>query len=385
MLGPMSKHESHMLTRAERAASPADHIATHGPERPVHFFASAVLDANLARFRAGFPGLVTYAVKANPAEHVLRQLWAGGLHGFDVASPEEIALVARLCPGAAMHYNNPVRTPAEIRFALAAGMQSWSVDDGRELDKLLAAGLPQGTEIAVRFRLAVSGAVYNFGSKFGADETGAAQLLQRVQAAGMTPALTFHVGTQCADPAAYGSYVRAAAAISGQAGVSVARLNVGGGFPSGRDGNPVDLEPFFAEIRNAMAAFATAPQLVCEPGRGMVADAFAFGVQVKSLRDSRVYLTDGIYGGLAEFTSMTIPRYRVFGPDGASRKGAERQVTVFGPTCDSIDRLPGTLAMPEDLDEGDWIVFGSMGAYLTGMTTRFNGYGQWDSVEVASV
>jgi ornithine decarboxylase len=117
----------------------------------------------------------------------------------------------------------------------------------------------------------------------------------------------------------------------------------------------------------------------------MVADAFAFGVQVKSLRDSRVYLTDGIYGGLAEFTSMTIPRYRVFGPDGASRKGAERQVTVFGPTCDSIDRLPGTLAMPEDLDEGDWIVFGSMGAYLTGMTTRFNGYGQWDSVEVASV
>lgn len=381
----MSHESSAMLTRPEMAKSPAAYLATHTPDRPIHFFARAALAERLRQFKEGFPGLVTYAVKANPAEHVLEQLWAGGINGFDVASPDEIALVSRLCPGAAMHYNNPVRTPAEIRFAQAVGMQSWSVDDERELDKLLAADHPQGTEIAVRFRLAVGGAVYNFGSKFGADEAGAARLLQRVKAAGMTPALTFHVGTQCADPGAYGSYVRAAATIARAAGVAVARLNVGGGFPSGRDGNPVDLKPFFDAIRDALGGFDTAPVLVCEPGRGMVADTFAFAVQVKSLRDTRVYLTDGIYGGLAEFTSMTLPRYDVFSAGGSPRIGTPRQVSVFGPTCDSIDRLPGTPPMPDDLAEGDWIVFGSMGAYLTGMTTRFNGYGQWDCVEVASV
>ena len=85
-----------MLQRPVIVPSPADHLRLADPERPVHFFAPAILDARLKAFQAGFGGLVTYAVKANPAEQVLTQLWAGAIGGFDVASPDEIALVARL-------------------------------------------------------------------------------------------------------------------------------------------------------------------------------------------------------------------------------------------------------------------------------------------------
>jgi ornithine decarboxylase len=234
----------------------------------------------------------------------------------------------------------------------------------------------------VRFRLPVPGAAYDFGAKFGATEEEATALLAQVAAAGFAPSLTFHVGTQCRDPAAWTAYMQAAARIA--RATPIARLNVGGGFPSGRDGTLPDLAPFFAAITAGLAAFATPPALVCEPGRGLVADAFAYAVQVTSLRGDRVYLSDGIYGGLSEFLSMPMPRTTVLGPQGA-RLGTPTPRNVFGPTCDSLDRLPGTPALPADMAEGDWLLWPSMGAYVTGVSTRFNGYGTWDTVTLPSL
>lgn len=366
------------------ATTPVAHLRTQNPGLPVHFFAPAVLEAKTQAFLSGFPGLVTYAVKANPAEAVLRQLHAAGLHGFDVASPDEIALCQSICPGAALHYNNPVRSRAEIRVGIAAGVASWSVDADGELAKLVSEGVPLTAEIAVRFRLPVVGAAYDFGSKFGAEPDEAVTLLAEVAAAGYRPALTFHVGTQCTDPAAWTVYMATAAAIAQRAGVAIGRLNVGGGFPSGRNGAVVDLTPFFDAIRAGLRAFPTPPTLICEPGRGLVADAFAYAVQVKSVRGGRVYLDDGIYGGLSEFPSMGLPHATVLGPTGP-RTGKPAPRTVFGPTCDSLDRLPGDPALPDDLAEGDWIIWQAMGAYLTGVTTRFNGYGQWTTAMVQAL
>lgn len=369
-----------MLQRTVTAQDPSTHLARHHPDAPVHYFCPEVLRDRLMSFLSGFPGMVTFAVKANPSDHVISQLWAGGLQGFDVASPGEIEMINRLCPGAPMHYNNPVRSPAEIAMGVEAGVQSWSVDDGSELDKLIVGGVTG--EVAVRFRLPVGGAHYDFGTKFGATEQEAEGLLARVAAAGLKPALTFHVGTQCADPDAYLTYMVAAARILRATGVAVDRLNIGGGFPSARDGKPVDLAPFFAAIRKGLEAFDAPPSLICEPGRGLVADAYAYAVQIKSLRPGRAYLNDGVYGGLSEFPSMVIPKFRVVGPDGTFRAPPGQDFAVFGPTCDSIDQLPGTLTLPAATQEGDWILFGSMGAYLNGVTTRFNGYGARETVTV---
>ena len=36
-------------------------------------------------------------------------------------------------------------------------------------------------------------------------------------------------------------------------------------------------------------------------------------------------------------------------PEGIRRRGIPTPRTVFGPTCDSVDRLPGELALPADL------------------------------------
>ena len=96
----------------------------------------AILQATAHRFLRGFPGLVTYAVKANSAVEVLENLCVAGLDAFDVASPAEMAAARSVSPSAAMHYNNPVRSMDEIRAAVRFGVVSYSVDCDGELEKL---------------------------------------------------------------------------------------------------------------------------------------------------------------------------------------------------------------------------------------------------------
>ena len=365
---------------------PSEYLASQRPEDPVIFFAPMVLQATARRFLTGFPGLVTFAVKSNPDVAVIENLDAAGVRGYDVASVWEIELVARHAPGAAMHYNNPVRSRGEIARAVELGVRSFSVDSGSELEKL-GELVPEGAEVSVRFKLPVKGAAYDFGAKFGATAEHAGLLLAQVQALGFVPSLTFHPGTQCTDPMAWDAYIRAAARIGAEAGVRVARLNVGGGFPSHRvRGEMPRLEDIFALIdRVTGEAFGDhRPELVCEPGRAMVADAFSLAAQVRGVRDgAHVFLNDGIYGGLAELPLIgLIDRVEVRGAEGAVRDGTAVERIVFGPTCDSLDRLPGMLPLPSDMEEGDWVVFHGLGAYSTATVTRFNGFG---ALRVATV
>ena len=55
---------------------------------------------------------------------------------------------------------------------------------------------------------------------------------------------------------------------------------------------------------------------------------------------------------------------------------------VFGPTCDSVDRLPPRFHLPIDLRDGDWIEFDQVGAYSSALTTSFNGFRSDRFVEV---
>mgnify|MGYP000203374564 FL=1 len=371
-------------------ANPVEIIRTKQPDHPVLVFAPTVLQATARRFMRGFPGLVTYAVKSNPDEMVVENLVAAGIRGFDVASPAEIAMIRRLAPSAALHYHNPVRGRDEIAFAVKMNVKTWSVDSISELEKLIEMVPAEGCEISVRFKLPVSGAAYNFGAKFGATAELASVLLSRAAAAGFIPSLTFHPGTQCTDPMAWDAYIRAAAEIATNAGVQIARLNVGGGFPNHRTQGPAPmLEDIFELIKRVTReAFGAAqPALVCEPGRGLVGDAFVHVTRVKAVRDgAHVFLNDGVYGGLAELPLIgVIDRVQVISPEGEYRREAGQPRAVFGPTCDSVDRLPGEMALPMDLAEGDFVVFQGMGAYSSATNTRFNGFGQLEVVTALSL
>jgi ornithine decarboxylase len=359
--------------------TPRAYLMAERPDEPVLFLSPEILQATARSFLQGFPGLVTYAVKANAAGPVIENLARAGIAAFDVASPAEIALVRSIAPEAALHYNNPVRSRAEIDAAIGIGVTSYSVDDAGEFAKLVEEGVAPGAEMTVRFKLPVAGAAYDFGEKFGATPEAAIDLLARVVRAGYRPSLTFHPGTQCTDPDAWVSYIDMAAEIAGKAGVTLDRLNVGGGFPSRRmQAEAPPLVAIFDAIERATnrAFGSTRPALVCEPGRAMVAEAVSLALRVKALRPGMAYLNDGIYGALAEQPVMGMTdRLSTLSPDGTPRTGAPLPRLLWGPTCDSLDRIPGHVPLPSDLAEGDYLLINGMGAYSTATITRFNGYG----------
>ncbi|MGX9351610.1 type III PLP-dependent enzyme [Shimia sp. W99] len=367
--------------------SPTWHLKKFQPDDPVLYFAPDVLQATARRFEAGFDGLVTYAVKANDQAAVLDNLVGAGLAAFDVASLNEMAKVRQAKADAVLHYHNPVRSVAEIAGAVGHGIASWSVDCPRELDKL--ADVPRhGTEIAVRLRMPVPGAAYDFGEKFGADPDQAVALMKKARAMGFDVSLTFHPGTQCADPQAWAVYIVEAADVARRAGVTLKRLNVGGGFAAHRRGAAPDLEAIFDRIASETnRAFGTArPALVCEPGRAMVAESFTLALRVKAVRGDAVFLNDGVYGSLTELRDIGAPdRVSVMRPDGAELGGVKAQKVVFGPTCDSIDRLPDRMALSQEIAEGDYVMIRAMGAYSASISTGFNGYGRQEVVTVAAL
>ncbi len=369
---------------------PYDHVRSAQPDLPVLYFCPSALRATARRFLDTFPGVVSYAIKCNDRAEVLAGIAAEGVNVFDVASPPEMRAVRAVAPNAVLHYNNPVRSRLEIAEAVRLGVRSYSVDSASELDKLIELVPAQGIEIAVRFKLQVEGAAYDFGAKFGAEPAAAVALLASVAQAGFEPAMTFHPGTQCTDPEAWREYISVAARIATLAGVTLSRLNVGGGFPADRGtGEHVpQLEQTLEVIQDAVAQnFDTAPELVCEPGRAMVAEAYALALRVKAMRsDGAVFLNDGIYGTLAEAMLLgTLKRITYLGADATPLTGPRVNRTVFGPTCDSVDMLPGGLDVPEDLAEGDHLLFHGTGAYTVVTACRFNGYGDPQNVTVAQL
>jgi ornithine decarboxylase len=364
--------------------SPLAYLASKQPDQPIAFFHPATLRATSERFQAGFAGCVSFAVKANPSLEVVSQLVASGLRDFDVASPEEIKLVRTCGRDLTLHYNNPVRSRSEIAFAVAQGVKSFSVDRMSELDKLLDAIAPH-SEIFVRLALDLDGAAYNFGEKFGASAHECVAMLKRIADTSHQASMTFHPGTQCNDPVIWDGYIGGVAQIVRDAGTTLKTLNVGGGFPSDRGGKTTALEAIFASIQASwMVNFeGDRPALLCEPGRAMVANAFSLCARIKSRSSDAVFLNDGIYGGLAEFRDIGhCERYRVYAPDGAARLGDGVDFVAFGPTCDSLDKLPSALRLPDDCAEEDYVLIEGMGAYASCIATRFNGYGNIQTVVI---
>ena len=99
-----------------------------------------------------------------------------------------------------------------------------------------------------------------------------------------------------------------------------------------------------------------------------------------------IFINDGVYGGLMEYMQAPDlrPPFRVL-RDGKEIEGHAKSWKVFGPTCDPLDVLPHRLDLFEAIAEGDYIEFGTVGAYGLATATRFNGYGAHKIVAVEHV
>lgn len=367
-------------------------IAAEAPDFPSFLFSAKELSRSVGVFKEGFSGLLTYAVKCNPSPHILKQLHSEGIQAFDVASNTEMELIRDHAPGAAMHYNNPIKNKREIERAYEEfGVRSFTIDHIQQLDQLAAVVSPsRDVEVTVRFKAGKAAKSYDFGTKFGVLEAGAVEIATMVQDMGYTPSLCFHVGSQCEDVYAYERHIAAAARIATESGIDLKRLNLGGGYPAPYPTSEAPpMNYYFETIETAVQEYFgdSKPELIIEPGRALVTSSTSLLLRVKHQRGGvSVYLNDGAYGSLMEVKFMHFtPPTRVFR---GAREHYEDQFegfTIFGPTCDSYDVLPQTFMLPWDIDEDDWIEFGLMGAYTQASLTPFNGFDRRDQYFVETV
>ena len=366
-----------------------DVVMSQRPHEPLHCLRPAVIAACARAFVEGFLGSVLYAVKCNPEPRVLRALWAGGVRHFDCASPAEIALVRQMFPDASIHYMHPVKGRAAIRDAWHLHrVRDYVIDSEDELAKIRAeTGADAGGSLGLFVRLAVANAgAYDLTGKFGADPARAARLLAMARPHAHRLGVCFHVGSQCLEPRAYADALAVAAGVIRASGVEVDVVDVGGGFPvSYPDVTPPPLGVYFAEISGALDRLGLGGlELWAEPGRALVAAGTSVVVQVQLRRDDALYVNDGVYGSLSDAGA---PRFRF--PARLIREQEEGVPStrhlpyrLFGPTCDSADRMDGPFLLPEDVSEGDWIEVGQLGAYGAALRTGFNGFDRARLVEV---
>ena len=354
------------------------------PGEPVYVLHPSKFAVAAKRFLDAFPGDTLYALKANPHPHVLDQVWAAGIRHFDTASLQEIELVRARFPDAHCHFMAPVRAAGAAKIAFEKyGVTDYVVDCDYELDKLLAeTNAPKKLRVFVRIATPLGGALLELSSKFGTTPDDAARLLKRVAAAGAAPCITFHVGSQCLSPFSYAQAIEMARRTAALAGVEIAALDVGGGFPGPYTNN--DVPPYhwyFDTIREALETFPKKPPIICEPGRALVAEGLSLITQVILRKGDSLYLNDGVYGS---FDELTLPGWtgdyavRVFALDAKGRAleqpAGHKALRVYGPTCDTLDVLPRPLMLPERTGAGDFIVFDAIGAYSVAVRTNFNGF-----------
>ncbi len=370
--------------------SAAAMVAALEPDVPVYCLRPHVLRDTARRFVAAFPGDVLYAVKCNDEPRVLQALYDGGVRRFEVASLHEVAALHDRFTNPDCAFMHPVKSRRAIAQAYHDyGVRTFALDHADELAKLEAAtGGGRDLTVVVRLDVPQTGACHPLGGKFGASPEEAADLLRAAAAPGRRLGLTFHVGSQCLDPAAFRRAIAIAGRVLALAGVEPDVLDLGGGFPAAYVGvDPPPLAAYMAAIDEAVAGLALPGgcRLACEPGRALVAEGCSVVVRVELRRGDALYLNDGVYGSLNDMKYQGV-RYpmRLVRP-GRTASPRRTGFRLFGPTCDAADSLPEPVWLPEDVGEGDWIEIGQVGAYAHVLRTRFNGFYLNQTVTVRDV
>jgi ornithine decarboxylase len=348
-------------------------VARIRPTDPLLCLRPTAIVAAARRFVDCFPGDVLYAVKCNPEPRVLRALCAGGIRHFDCASLGEVGLVRKLLPAAEIHFMHPVKSRPAIRDAFHRyGVTDFVLDSPDELAKILQETVPVGLVgdpptlgLFVRLALPKGSAVLDLSGKFGAPLEEAVELLRAARPHAARLGVSFHVGSQCLDPDAYAQAIALTDEVVARSGVEVDIVDVGGGFPvSYPDMTPPSLGDYITAISGAAIALPATVRLWAEPGRALVAGGASQVVQAQLRRGDTLFVNDGVYGSLSDAGALgfCFPARRIRLGDADVADGPLADFTLFGPTCDSADRMRGPFRLPADMREGDWVELGQLGA-----------------------
>ena len=354
-------------------------VSTLKPDYPVYCIRPEEIKKSVKFFKENFPGKILYAVKTNPHEKVIKQIISNGIKDFDVASLKEIKLIKKINSEVNLHYMHTIKSKESISSAYYDyGVRSFSLDNKDELGKILEA-TNQAKDLKLFVRIAISNehAEIDLSRKFGVLPSEALGLVRLCKEHSKKLGISFHVGSQCMDKISYSKGIHEIANIIKKTKIIPDIINIGGGFPAiYPDLKPEPLIKYIEEIKKGLnnLKLSKLPEIICEPGRAIVAQSGSTIVKVILKKKQNLYINDGTYGSLfdAGVPNFIFPSKMI--TDGRIQSKKLTSFSFFGPTCDSLDYMKGPFLLPNNIKEGDYIELGQLGAYGLTFRTNFNGF-----------
>uniref|UniRef100_A0A3P8TSC8 ornithine decarboxylase n=1 Tax=Amphiprion percula TaxID=161767 RepID=A0A3P8TSC8_AMPPE len=326
-----------------------------------------------------------YAMKCNNTPAVVRMLMALGI-GFDCASKIQHALSLGATPDK-MVYAHTTKPLSHIRYACTHGVDVMTFDSEDELLKISLCH--SQAKLILRIATDDSKSLVRLSTKFGARMASVGKLLEQAGELGLEViGVSFHVGSGCTSSLAYKKAIADARLVFDMAsllGFQMKLLDIGGGFSAIGDFQD-KFEEFSGVINEALDKFFppdSGVEIIAEPGRYYVESAFTLAVNVMAKRvvanevdeqnstcthqsseaipDKMImyYITDGVYGSMSCITADPVH--------------SKYPSVIWGPTCDSIDKITENYWLPE-LHVGEWLLIDNMGAYSVSQVSDFNSF-----------
>jgi ornithine decarboxylase len=287
-------------------------------------------------------------------------------------------------------YAQPCKTNSYVRYAAEKGVKQMTFDNADELYKVKK--LFPDAELFLRISTDDSSSLCRLSLKFGASLDSTNSLLKLAKELKLNViGVSFHVGSGASDPISYMKAVQDARVVFNQAachGFHLRTLDVGGGFTS------ETFEGMALVLSEALDMYMPSHvNIIGEPGRYYVSSAFTLACNIIARRTIEipetgersymVYLNDGLYGNFSsimfdhqhpEAQILHTGNRTLFSQASSYQSIDGIEYSIWGPTCDGIDRIADSIRFEHTLDVGDWLYFENMGAYTKCSATRFNGF-----------
>lgn len=322
-----------------------------------------------------------YAIKCNPDVEIINYMFKNlGMKSYDCASQREIETVLSITnEPSQIIYANPCKRISSLQYCHNTYERMMMTFDSVEELKKIEKYCPNA-QLVLRIKGDDSGSVCKFNSKFGVDHNECLELLRTARELNLDiMGISFHVGSGCNNPLAYYTTLFYCKTVIDQAKLfdyTISMIDIGGGF--------VATKPkLFSEISSVISKSIRDFKLydmkfIGEPGRFMVETSHSLVLKLinkkfyeeKGEKKMIYYVSDGLYGSL----NNVIYDHSVLKLDYPTKykTAPHYKCTVFGPTCDSFDKL-GEFELPDMDLENDAIIINNMGAYTVSAGSEFNG------------
>lgn len=359
--------------------------AQHGT--PLYIYDRDIIKKRCRLLRDTLPGnlKIYFAVKANPNLEIIRLM--GELYdGFDVASAGEAERVikAGIDPDR-ISFAGPGKSVAELQYVIDRQIGGVSIESEQEFDHIrtICKQLGKVANVFVRvnpdFDLSQSGMKMGGGPKqFGVDSERVPELLKAIKNENLVNFKGIHIFAASQNLIAHAllqtfeKILEYAVSLVEKTGISIEKLNMGGGFgiPYFTHEQDLDLASVGLGLKKLLKHYGPLlgnTSFIIELGRFVVGECGVYLTKVlyrKISRDHVFLITDGgMHHHIAASGNFGQSLVRRPMPiTVANRQGAPTEkVHVVGPLCTPLDTF-GYVDLPE-AREGDLIAVLNSGAY----------------------